>query len=46
MMYQREEAGRGEVGEEGMGTQRIDVVGLFAAPGVPTVGLPSSACPA
>lgn len=33
--------GRREEGEEGMGTQRTDGGGLFAAPGVPTGGLPS-----
>lgn len=38
-----EQAGRGEVVEEGMGTQRADGAGQSAVPGVPTGGLPSSA---
>lgn len=46
VMSRREEVGRGEVGEEGMGIQRADGAGLFAAPGAPTGGLPSSASPA
>lgn len=33
-----------EVGEEGTGMQRVEVVVLFAAPGVPMIGLTSSAC--
>lgn len=46
VMSRGEKAGRGEVGEEGMGTQRADGAGLFAGPGVPMGGLPSSASPA
>lgn len=42
VMSRREEAERGEVGEEGMGTQTVDGAGLFAAPAAPTGGLPSS----
>lgn len=42
-MSRGEEAGRGEVGEEGMGTHGA---GMFAAPGGPTAGSPSSASPA
>lgn len=42
VMSRGEEAGRGEVGEEGMGSQ-ADGFGLFAAPGAPMGGLPSSA---
>lgn len=37
-------AGNWEVGEEGIGMQRVEVVLLFAAPGVPMVGLTISAC--
>lgn len=36
----------GEVGEEGMGTQRADGAGPFVAPGAPVGGLPSSTSPA
>lgn len=43
---QGESAGRGEVGEEGTGTQRADGAGPSAAPGEPTAGSPSSASPA
>lgn len=42
VMNRGEEAGRGEVVEEGMGTQRADGAGPFAAPGAPMGGLPSS----
>lgn len=42
-MSQGEQAERGEVGEEGMGSQKAGDAGLFAAPEVPTEGLPSSA---
>lgn len=42
-MSQGEEAGREEVVEEGMEIQKADSAGLFAAPGVPMGGLPSSA---
>lgn len=44
LMSRGEEAGKEEVGEEEMGTQRAEVVVLFAAPGAPMVGLTSSAC--
>lgn len=43
-MSRGDEAGKRGVGEEGIGMQRVEVVDLFAAPGVPMVGLTSSAC--
>lgn len=42
-MSQGEQGERGVVGEEGMGSQKAVDAGLFAAPEVPTEGLPSSA---
>lgn len=46
VMSRGEEAEKGGVGEEGMGTQTADGAGPFAAPGAPAGGSPSSASPA
>lgn len=43
-MSRGEEAERGEVGEEGIRSQKADGAGLFAGPEVPGEDSPSSAC--